>query len=184
MAKHTKEYYFEQIRKNLDDDARFSEKLQWIKDMIKHYSDVLGFSEDDIIEKLEEKRTYWSANYYQECNQPRLDENVVIFESLEELMKVFPSHKFRCSICGGITTNPYECNSGKKRKDGKICDWKTYGFLHSHNSFRFTIKNKFLDNPRIDDIFPPIELETNNIQDLLKEVRNSKTELMTNLICR
>lgn len=153
-----------------DDDKRFLDQLQWIKDMVKHYSETLGFSEDDIIEKLEEKRTYWSANYYQEYNQPRLDKNVVIFDTFDDFMKVFPSHKFRCSICGGITTNPYECNSGVKRKDGKICDWKVWGLLKGHDGFRFTIKDKFLENPRIDDIFKPIELETNTIDELLKKV--------------
>ena len=170
MAKHNKEYYFEQIRINLDDDKRFTEKLQWIKDMVKHYSEVLGFSEDDIIEKLEENRNYWAANYYQESNQPRLDKDIVIFDNLEQLMKIFPSRNFRCSICGGITTNPYECNSGIKRKDGKICDWKTYGLLKAHDGFRFTIKDKFLENPIIDNIFKPIELESNTIQDLLKNI--------------
>ena len=176
MSKFDKEYYFEQIRKNLDDDKRFSEKLQWIKDMVKHYSEVLGYSEDDIIEKLEEKRRYWSANYYQESNQPKLDKDVVIFENLEQLFKTFPSRKFRCSICGGITSNPYECNSGIKRKDGKICDWKTYGLFKTHDSFRFTIRDKFLENPIIDDIFKPIELETNTIEELMKnltEVNNA-----------
>lgn len=173
MSKRSKEYYFEQIRKNLNDDKRFSKKLQWIKDRVKHYSDVLGFSEDDIIEKIEEKRTYWSANYYQECNFPNLDK-VVIFENLDQLFKVFPSRKFRCSICGGITTNPYECNSGTKRKDGKICDWKVYGLFKSHDSFRFTIKDKFLENPRIDDIFKPIELETNTIEELLQQAKESE----------
>lgn len=173
MSKHSKEYYFEQIRKNLDDDKRFKEKLQWIKDMVKHYSEVLGFSEEDIIEKLEERRTYWSANYYQEYNQPKLDDKVVIFDNLEQLQKIFPSGKFRCSICGGITTNPYECNSGIKRKDGKICDWKVYGLLKAHDGFRFTIKDKFLETLRIDDIFKPIELEENTIEELFEKLNGA-----------
>lgn len=174
MAKHTKEYYFEQIRKNLNDDKRFAEQLEWIKKMVKHYSEKLGFSEDDIIEKFEEKRTYWAANYYQPCNQPELDDKVVIFKTLEDFKKIFPSHKFRCSICGGITTNPYECNSGIKRKDGKICDWKVYGLFKTHDGFRFAIKDQFLETPRIDDIFKPVELETNTIEELMQRLKEAQ----------
>jgi len=171
MAKHNKEYYYEQIRKNLNDDKRFKEQLQWIKDRVKHYSEVLGFSEEDIIEKLEEKRTYWSANYYQESNQPKLDDKVVIFNTIDEFYKAFPSKKFRCSICGGITTDPQTCNSGVARKDGKVCDWKTWGLLSAHKSFRCIIKDKFLEDPVVFNLFPPIELEEKPIEEILSNIR-------------
>lgn len=171
MAKHSKEYYFEQIRQNLNNDKRFADKLEWIKKMVKNYSEKLGFSEADIIEKFEEKRTYWSANYYQPCTQPELDDKVVIFDTLEDFKKAFPSGKFRCGICNGITTDPNKCNSGVKLKSGIICDWKTYGLFPSPNVFRFTIKKDFLERPYIYSIFQPIELEQKSIAEILTEIK-------------
>ena len=58
-------------------------------------------------------------------------------------------------------------------KDGKICDWKVYGLLKAHDGFRFTIKDKFLETPRIDDIFKPIELEENTIEELFEKLNGA-----------
>ena len=150
----------EQIRANLNDDKRFAEQLEWIKQMVKNYSVKLKYSELEILTALEKHRNYWAANYYQEANYPDLDK-IDIFENLNELLAKFPSRKFICSCCGGITTNPYECNSGIVRKDGKVCDWKTYGFLRTlGEGYRFTIRDLFLEKPVVDEIFTPIELST------------------------
>jgi hypothetical protein len=38
---------------------------------------------------------------------------------------------FRCPACGGVSKNPYACNSGLPLKGTKngLCDWKVYGLF-------------------------------------------------------
>jgi hypothetical protein len=85
------EELMEQIRINLNDDKRFAKKLMWIRDKVEHYSSVFGFSKVEILEAFEKKRTYWSANYYQESNFPVLDDKVKIFETTEDL-EIYQNH--------------------------------------------------------------------------------------------
>ena len=68
-------------------------------------------------------------NYYQEANQPLIKgDNVKVFDTVEDMMKSIKEYKFRCPACGGISTDPYECNSGVI-SDGNPCDWKVYGLF-------------------------------------------------------
>lgn len=128
----------------------------------RHYSEKLNINPFEIIKAIEKYRSYSSINYYQEGNFPTLDENITIYESLEDLKnKIDFSKGFRCPACGGISKNPYRCDSGQLINDEKICDWKAYGLLGTMGKgFAFTIKDGFLKNPKIDDIFYPISLET------------------------
>jgi DNA-directed RNA polymerase subunit M/transcription elongation factor TFIIS len=154
----TYEELIEQIRVNLNDDERFNKKLEWIKEMVESYSKFLEIDKRDILQAFEDKRSYWSANYYQEANFPKLDDKVKVFETQEELMEAVKSKKFICPACGQTQTSPYECNSGYKDKDGKICNWKSYGLFETlGKGFRFTVKDKFLENPIVDNIFMPVE---------------------------
>lgn len=51
------------------------------------------------------------------------------------MIKTIGEKKFRCPSCGGISTNPYCCNSGlevskaTKKKPAKVCDWKVGGLF-------------------------------------------------------
>ena len=54
-------------------------------------------------------------------------DDVFVFENAAEL-RAKCGNQFICPNCGGISTDPYKCNSGKEVK-GKICDWKAYGLL-------------------------------------------------------
>lgn len=148
------------IRANLNDDKRFAKQLEWIRERVDHYSDILGFTQVELLEAFEKKRTYWAANYYQDSNFPLLDDRVKIFETLNELMTTITSKQFICPACNQIQSNPYECKSGHKDKHGKVCDWKSYGlFGTAGKGFRFTIKESFLEKPMVDDIFMPIEFK-------------------------
>ena len=91
-----------------------------------------------------------------------LDENITIYESLEDLKnKIDFSKGFRCPACGGVSKNPYKCDSGQLINDEKVCDWKAYGLFGTMGKgFTFTIKDGFLENPKVDDIFYPVSLET------------------------
>lgn len=152
------EELMEQIRANLNDDKRFNSTLLWIRERVKHYHEKLGFSEVEILEAFEKKRTYWSANYYQESNFPLFNDKVKIFENMNELKESIKSKEFICPACNQKQSNPYTCESGHKDKNDKVCDWKSYGLLGTlGKGFRFTVKDSFLDKPIIDDIFMPVE---------------------------
>jgi len=104
-------------------------KLAWIVERAEHYSERLGVSVERVIDGWEAARDYWYMNYYQEANQPRLDgARVRVFETSEDLCDAIGAREFRCPACGGVSPNPYECESGVE-VDGKPCDWKVYGLF-------------------------------------------------------
>lgn len=129
----------------------------FITKLLDEYHSKLGLSKLSILKAIEEKRNYMVSNYYQEANFPSL-KNVMLFETLQDLLSAIPSKKFRCPSCNAISTNPYECNAGND------CNWVSYGFLRTMGKgLRFTIKQGFLERPIIDEIFMPLELEKNAI---------------------
>lgn len=128
--------------------------------ILPNYEERLGIPQADILAAIDERRDYWAVNYYQDSKWPDIDGDVMLFENLAELKAKFPSMKFRCPMCKGVTTHPYTCNSGQDMEPGKKCDWKTYGLFRTlGEGLRFTIKDGFLKNPIIDEIFKPLELE-------------------------
>jgi hypothetical protein len=134
------------------------EKMAFIRAMLADYSKALGLPEADILAAIEGKRDYSAANYYQEAKFPSLA-GVRVFDTQSELLASIPSRKFRCSACGGISTNPYGCNAPAREK-GKKCNWKANGlFRTAGKGFRFTIKEGFLDHPKVDVIFMPVDFE-------------------------
>lgn len=118
-------------RKNGKDCCNaFCDKFKWVIDRAKHYGEKLGLNWKNILDSWENQRNYWYMNYYQECNQPEIEgDNVRVFETVDEMLTSIGEKKFRCPMCGGISTNPYACNSGLEMSKGKICDWKAYGLL-------------------------------------------------------
>jgi hypothetical protein len=157
---------YKKLLKSADDDKQrharsdkeIDDKIQWILDRVKHYSDKTGLAESDILDAWEKERSYWYFNYYQDASQPLLDENVKVFDTIEEFQKSAKEPRFRCPACGGISSNPYVCNSGVDIKDGKErpCNWKSYGLLGclgkgSHVFIKSEIKG--------DTIFTPIAWE-------------------------
>ncbi|MCX4027897.1 hypothetical protein H0A36_25840 [Endozoicomonas sp. SM1973] len=130
----------------------------FLNKMLTEYSEKLGYSKYEIISATEKTRNYSAINYYQEANFPSL-EGVDVYETLEDLKAAIKTVAFKCPACNGISTNPYECNSGVKSKEGEVCDWKSYGLFRTlGEGYRFTIKESFLEKPRIDEIFMPIDL--------------------------
>lgn len=136
---------------------QYCDKFKWVIDRAKHYGEKLGLNWEDILDSWEADRSYWYMNYYQECNQPEIKgDKVRVFETVDEMLKAIGEKKFRCPACGGISTNPYECNSGKEMSNGKICDWKVYGL------FRDLGKGVFVyckDKLRGETIFMPVAWE-------------------------
>lgn len=133
---------------------------EFLRKMLAEYSEKLGFDQEEILSALEARRTYSAINFYQEAEFPSL-EGVTVYESQDALMAAIPVKEFRCPNCNGISTNPYECNSGEVIPGGKFCDWKSYGLFGTFGKgFSFTIKESFLEKPMIDQIFMPLCMET------------------------
>jgi hypothetical protein len=107
----------------------YCDKFKWIVDRAKHYEQKTGIPYLDIIDAWESNRTYWYENYYQEANQPEIKgDNVRVFDTVEQMKESIGDNGFRCPCCGGISTSPYECDSGII-KNNKKCDWKSYGLF-------------------------------------------------------
>lgn len=121
----------------------------------KHYSITTGIPAEEILNSWEENRTYWYMNYYQDSNQPEI-KNVRVFNTVEEMMQAIGNKEFRCPSWGGITTNPYECNSGKEMSKGKTCDWKVYGLFGDLDKGVYVFIKEKLKGGRI---FMPISWE-------------------------
>lgn len=143
------------------------ERATRVEDLIrrktKQYAEILGYTPTEILEKLEGKRNYSACNYYQEANFPDLSE-ITIFNAKEDFKKAFPSSKYRCPACKGISTHLTVCNSGLpiENNQEKICDWKAYGLFGTMGKgFRFVVKESFLEHPVVFEIFNPIERESN-----------------------
>ena len=60
---------------------------------------------------------------------------------LKEDLREKVGTEFICPHCKGISTNPYECNSGVE-VNGKKCDWKSYGFLQFNLAFLYCKKER------------------------------------------
>ena len=109
---------------------KYCDKFKWIIDRAKHYADKTGLNWEDILDSWEEQCNYWYMNYYQEGNQPEIKgEKVKVFDTVDDMLKSIGENKFRCPMCGGISTNPYSCNTGLKISKDKVCDWKVGGLF-------------------------------------------------------
>lgn len=114
---------------------KYCNQFKWVIDRANHYAEKLGIPAAEILDSWEKRRSYWYMNYYQDCNQPLIEaDNVRVFNNVAEMLESIGENKFRCPLCGGVSTNPYECNSGvivSKIKDGKDgpCNWKVYGLF-------------------------------------------------------
>jgi len=108
---------------------KYCDKFKWTIDRAKHYGEKLGLNWEDVLDSWEESRNYWYMNYYQDGRQPEIKgDKVKVFDSVDKMTESIGESKFRCPACGGISTNPYECNSGEK-VNRKACDWKVYGLF-------------------------------------------------------
>lgn len=142
-----------------DEGERRAQRLEaFLETLLSEYASVLGLSKFEVLRAIEGARTYSAINYYQSAKFPSLA-NVRVFDTQAELLAAMPSKRFRCPACNEISTNPYECDSGKKQ-NSKVCDWKSYGlFRTAGKGFRFTIREGFLENPIVDEIFMPVDFE-------------------------
>ncbi len=135
-------------------------KLAWVLDRAKHYAEKTGLDACDILNSWEKERSYWYMNFYQDANQPLIEDGKVrVFETLDELHTSIGENGFRCPFCGGVSKSPYECDSGIKVGEGKsamVCDWKSYGlFRCMGKGIYIFVKSEM----RGDHIFMPVSYE-------------------------
>lgn len=133
----------------------------FIRGFLPEYSIALNLSPDELLEAIETKRRYSATNFYQTHNFPPL-KDVTIYATEDEAREDI-GRRFRCPHCGGISTSPYECNSGVEivRVFGKKpCDWKSYGLFGClGKGFQFTVRTWFPEFPKIERIFMPLNKE-------------------------
>lgn len=139
-------------------EERAEQLEKFLQAMLKEYASVLGFSEDEILTKLEKRRDYSAINFYQPANFPPL-KGVHVFDTAEQLSSEFPSGKFVCPNCKGISTDCTTCNSGIIMENKLPCDWKAWGLFGTMGlGYWFVVKDEFLKRPVVHEIFMPLEL--------------------------
>lgn len=137
-------------------------KMAWVLERAKHYAEKTGMDAADILDAWEKERRYWYMNYYQDCNQPKIEsDGVRVFDTKQDLWNSVGDAGFRCPLCEGISKDPYECRSGKiveKIKDGRDgpCNWKVYGLLGDLGKGVYVFVKKEMRGQRI---FKPVAWE-------------------------
>jgi hypothetical protein len=144
---------------------KYCDKFKWVLDRANHYAEKTGCEASEILDVWENARNYWYMNYYQESNQPEIKaDSVKIFETIDDLLKSIGKDGFRCPRCKGVSTDPYECNSGvivkniKDKNDGP-CNWKGYGLFQDLGKGIYIFVKDKLKGERI---FMPISWEKLN----------------------
>jgi hypothetical protein len=124
--------------------------------VLPEYASALGLTQQAVLQAIEQRRDYSAVNYYQEGNFPPLD-GVLLFGTVAKFKHMFPSGRYRCPACDGVSSDPYACNAGTVR-DGEACDWKAYGLFRTlGKGLRVIITDNFLTCPVVQDIFMPVE---------------------------
>ncbi len=132
-----------------------------LREILAEYSTALGIGQPELLAAFEKSRRHQAAGYYRRTNFPSL-ESVTLLPNMREFKKRYPSGRFRCPGCGGISTNPAQCNSGREIGEGdarRPCDWKSHRPEHAGRGMRVVFRDGFLEKPQVFEIFTPIEAE-------------------------
>lgn len=138
--------------------ATGEERAKSVKNVIlkflPNWSEKLGFTQLEILKSIEKNRRVNSVNHYQEHQFPMLDE-VAVFETIDDFKKMHKHQGFRCPSCSQVSTNPQECNHNPEE-----CNWKSYGlFKCLGKEYHFIVKDLFLEEGTLYEIFKPVALE-------------------------
>ena len=144
-------------------DERAERVEAFIRKRVDQYSERLGFTPIEILTAFQKAKDVNAPNYYQQAVIPDIAD-VIIFENAKEFRECFPSRRYVCPGCDGISTNMTVCDSGKPMNNSEPCDWKAFGLFGTlGKGFRFLVKEGFLEKSVVYEIFKPIELERPNI---------------------
>lgn len=93
----------EQIERKVHDTGRFDlidPVIDLIKKRLPTYSRVLGVPEVEVLQRWEKNRNVNVINWYQESVIPEIDDSILIFDTVDDFKKRFPSSKSICPNCG------------------------------------------------------------------------------------
>lgn len=140
-------------------DSTTEQVVEFIRQFTAEYAEALGLSQLDVLVAVEKARDHSAANYYQAAHFPKLDK-VAVYATRDDFLAAIPSRKFRCPCCKGESTDPNRCNSGVATLAGGVCNWASFGLFRTMGEgLRVIIKDTFLSDPTIHEIFMPLELE-------------------------
>lgn len=140
-------------------DQLAKELREFLHTRIRHYAEVLGYPPYELLQALEMRREVTAANYYRDSSFPLLDRNeVYVLRNIEHYRQIVGLTGFRCPSCGSISMeHPYEC---KQPSSNKACGWKSYGFFRTlGKGLRIILREQFLTDPVVHEIFMPVALE-------------------------
>lgn len=137
--------------------------IDFISKRIPKYALIMDKTNLETLTTYAKARSCNYTNWFQNCYLPDLN-GVIVLDTVEDFKQKFPSGKFVCPCCNGVSTDYQECNSGKivkgtKKRSGKVCDWKVFGlFGDLGKGIRVIVKDRFSDFPKPIAMFKPIEM--------------------------
>jgi hypothetical protein len=136
-------------------------QLSWAVSRAEAYAKKIGVEAADVLNAWEKRRNYWYMNFYQDSNQPDVeDKKFRVFESKEDLNQSVGSQGFRCPSCEGVSLNPYTCTVG-----GNCC-WKVYGLFKDLGRGAFVFCKDLMHG---ETIFMPVAWENHSLAEACKE---------------
>jgi len=140
-------------------DELASKTRDFILSRVSHYANHLGHSPLEILTAMEKKRPVTVPDYYNSEVFPRLDlGGVFVLRDLTHYKQIVGVNGFRCPRCGEVSLlDPYQCHEwiGKRK-----CSWSARSFFGTFGKgLRLVIRDVFLLEPIVYDIFMPIALE-------------------------
>jgi hypothetical protein len=143
-------------------ERRARELEAFLREMLPEYAAALGVAQAELLAALEYSRGARTIGYYRRSNFPGLD-SVTLLGNMREFKKRYPSGRFRCPFCGGVTTHPTQCNSGLEIAAGEVrrtCDGKAYrADPGAGQAMRVAFREGFLERPGVIEVFMPLEAE-------------------------
>lgn len=131
---------------------KYCDKYVWVLNRAQHYAEKTGKTRDEILEIWETDRSYWYMNYYQECNQPKLEgENIIFYDEwIAQLKERFGDDSrhwvFKCPACGHLQTIQDFIDHKVEKPEGAYfncigrfvkgvgCNWTLGGLLKIHKN--------------------------------------------------
>ena len=142
-------------------EERVLKVIEFVSNRIPQYARITNKSDFEFLTIYAKSRKCNYTNWFQDSYLPDLS-NVLVFDTVEDFKKKFPSGNYVCPSCNSITTDYQTCNSGVvvgKGKNKKVCDWKVYGlFGDLGKGIKVIVKDLIEDFPRPISMFKPVEL--------------------------
>lgn len=140
-----------------DREERFKKT---IIEICNEYAEFACKSPVEVFNAIENIRSCSYPNWYTRNKYPPI-KDIMTFEYTSDLFRQIDYEKgFRCPSCNGISKDPYTCDTGIVKNYRDVCDWKSWGLFGTlGKGLRFTVFERFLSKPYVDEIFYPVCME-------------------------